>query len=265
MPPLESVDHEPWLWNRSSWVLQLRCYPWWQTQSIWTWLAWRLSWSACWRWGTVSLPPLCMGRFCNVELQCPNRAPRATIWGATGFLRSGRTMCMREKSKVWFFAKKPALRRRWTASLPQRMWFSATERAWISDTLRPHAAATRKVVFLVRSIKLAWWSGSNGGSARRRRALGRSQAGTRDMDGGRWWNMPLVKSWMTGEFDTVLPSPKPWCTAATVVLQDLTEYAVAPSSLKTAVRKSHTCPREAECGLTAVLLHPLEYFLMRVL
>ena len=67
---------------------------------------------------------------------------------------------------------------------------------------------------------------------------------------------------MAGEFVyPVLPSPKPWCTAAIAVLQDLTEYAVALSSLKTAVRKSHACLREAECGLTAALLHHLKYFL----
>ena len=83
-------------------------------------------------------------------------------------------MCLGVKSKILFFARKPALGRRWTASLLQRMWFFATERAWISDTLRPHAAATRKAVFLVRSTKWAWWSGSNGGSAKRRRALGRA-------------------------------------------------------------------------------------------
>ena len=157
-----------------------------------------------------------------VELERSNQAPRPAIRRLAGLRRSGSTICLGEKSIVWFLARNPALGRRYTADALNSRSLSAVDNAWISDTLLAQAAATKNAVFLERSRGLAWSSGSKGGSANNRSAWGRSHVETIDFGGGCLWNMPLVRSWATLELETVVPPGKPWWTAPTAVLQALT-------------------------------------------
>lgn len=72
----------------------------------------------------------------------------------------GKKMWSGEKDSDWFLARKEGFGSRWTPSGVNLIKPGLTDKAWISLLLREEAAATRKMVFLVRASRGEFWIGS---------------------------------------------------------------------------------------------------------
>ena len=110
---------------------------------------------------------------------------------------------------VWFLAKKPALGRRVAPDSLMCKCSGRTDRAWISEHLRPHATARRKAVLWDSSSRESLWREEKPGVAKNCKTNGRSHLGARHRFGGLRWNMPLIRLVSVGLLDTVVLFGKP--------------------------------------------------------